>query len=222
MSVAAIPAQGSILKIAGSASAPVTITAITAGFPTILAITGHTGVANGDVVALASFAGTDAGLLNGQSAVVKNYATGTTNDTIALDINTTGKTITCTGATATPAAWIKVGNISTIKASGSTASKYDVSDLDSVRVEKAIGLPDCGTVTMDNFVVDSDTGQAACLAAFSARTVQNFKVTYPGGPTPNRTFAGFISKFPEVGDAAIGKSVTGSVEIEISGTVTKS
>ena len=222
MSVAAIPAQGSTLRIAGSASSAVTITAITVGYPTILAITGHTGVANGDVVTFAGFAGADAALLNGLTATAKNYATGATNDTIAVDINTVGKTITCSGATITPSAWVKVGNISTIKASGSTAPKYDVSDLDSTRVEKALGLPDCGTVTMDNFCVDSDAGQTACLYAFLARTVQTFKITYPSGGTPNRTFAAFVAKFQEVGDAAINKSVTGTVELEITGTVTKS
>jgi len=94
MSTLAILAQGTTLHIAGSAAAAEVLTAITVGYPTILAITGHAGVANGDVVTLAGFTGADAATLNGLTAVVKNYATGGTNDTFAIDINTVGKTIT--------------------------------------------------------------------------------------------------------------------------------
>src|SRR6185369_572635 len=117
----ATPSQGTTLHIAGTAATPEALTAVTVGFPTILAITGHAGVANGDVVTFSSgFTGADAALLNGQTAVVNHYATGATNDTFAVNIDTTGKTITVGTATATPTAWIKVGKLTDIKGTSDT------------------------------------------------------------------------------------------------------
>jgi len=223
MSVLAIPAQGTTLHISGTAATPEVITAVTAGYPTILAITGHAGVANGDVIALAGFTGADAATLNSQTAVVKNYATGATNDTFAIDINTVGKTITCDGSTTvTPTAWIKVGQLKSISATGSSAAEIDVTDLDSTAKEFRTGLKDSGSITMNGFVLDSDVGQAAMLAAFSAQTSKNFKVTYPSGSTPIRTFAGSVKAFPEVGNVSTDGVVDGSIEIRVSGAVTPS
>lgn len=224
MSTAAIPSQGTTLHIAGTAATPEVLTAVTAGYPTILAITGHAGVANGDVIALAGFTGADAATLNGQTAVVKNYATGASNDTFAIDINTVGKTITIdTGVTtATPSAWVKVGQLTDIKGTSDTSPDIEVTDLDSTTKEYLPGLPDTGTVTMSVFCVDSDTGLAAMEAAFDARVVKAFKVTYPSGSTPIRTFNAFVKSFPKIGDASKDGVVSGSVELKRSGSVTKS
>lgn len=222
MSSAAIQAQGTTLHIAGSTGTPATLTAVTVGFPTILAMTGHSGVANGDVVTFANFAGADAALLNGQTAVVMNKATGATNDTFTVQINTVGKTITIGTATATPSAWIKVGNIKTIKPSGSTSDDIDVTDLDSTAKEFKTGLADPGTIALDNFCLDSDVGQAAMLAAFNSQALKSFKVTYPSGSTPVRTFSASVKKFPDIGEASINGVVSGSIELRRSGSVTVS
>lgn len=222
MSTAAILSQGTTLHIAGSAAAAEIITAITAGYPTILAITGHGGVANGDVVTMAGFAGADAALINSLSFVVKNYATGATNDTFAIELNTVGKTITCSGATATPTEWIKVGQITNIKGSSSAAPDIEVTDLDSTQKEFLTGLPDPGTVTMDTYCVDSDVGLAAMEAAFNAAASKSFKITFPSGVTPIRTFTASIRSFPQIGDASKDGVVTGSIELRRSGAVVKS
>lgn len=222
MSTDAVLSQGTTLHIAGSSGTPATLTAVTVGFPTILAMTGHSGVVNGDVVTLALFAGADAALLNGQTAVVMNKATGATNDTFTVAINTVGKTITIGTATATPAAWVKVGQLTDIKGTSDTSPDIEVTDLDSTTKEYKPGLPDTGNVSMSVFCVDSDTGLAAMEAAFDARSVKAFKVTYPSGATPIRTFNGYVKSFPKVGDASKDGVVTGSVEIKRSGAVTKS
>jgi len=224
MSKAAIPAQKSTLHIAGTAATPEVLTAIVVGFPTILAITSHDGVANGDVITLAGFTGTDAATLNGKTAVVKNYATGASNDTIAIDINTIGKTITIdTGVTtATPTAWIKVGQVTDIKGSSDTSPDITVTDLDSDTEEYVQGLPDTGSISMNVYCVDSDTGLAAIEAAFDARATKSFKVTYSSGATPVRTFDAYAKSFPKVGDVSKGGVITGSIELKRSGPVTKS
>lgn len=224
MSILAVQSQGTTLHIAGSPASAEVLTAITVGYPTILAITGHAGVANGDVVTLAGFTGADAATLNGQTVTVRNYATGASNDTFAININTVGKTITIDAGntTATPTAWIKVGQITDLKGTSDTSPDIEVTDLDSTTKEYLPGLPDTGTVTATMFVVDSDTGLAAVEAAFDARTAKSFKITYPSGSTPIRTFSAFVKSFPKVGDASKDGVVTGNLELKRSGSVTKS
>jgi len=217
MSISAQLAQLSKLYVAGSTSSPATLTAVTPGYPTILAMTGHAGVANGDVVTFALFDGADAALLNGQTAVVTKVATGATNDTFAVDINTAGKTITIGTATATPSAWTQILQLKGIKPSGSSASKIDVTDLNSTAKEYRTGLVDNGSVSCDLFVLESDPGQAACLAAFIASSTVNMKHVTPG---KTRTFNASITKFPTVPDAAVDQVQTGSMEFQINGAVT--
>lgn len=220
MSKSAQLAQGSKLYIAGSAGTPETITAIVTGYPTILAITGHAGVANGDVVTFADFAGTHASLLNGVSAVVTHYATGATNDTFAVDIDTVGKTITCSGATATPATFTQVKEIKSIKPGGATSSKIDVTDLDSTAKEFEAGLEDNGTVSFEFFEKVADPGQQAVLSAFQGQTVASWKIALTGGS--NRTFDAVVMKFGAIPDAVVDGVQTGSFELQISGDVTRS
>lgn len=82
-----------------SSTTPVVITNIAVGYPTILTSALH-GLVDGDSVTLDDFAGLDADLLNGEVVTVA-YAT---DNTFAVAINTTGKTITdnTNTATATP------------------------------------------------------------------------------------------------------------------------
>jgi len=219
MSINAQLAQLSKLYIEGSSGAAEALTAVTVGYPTIIAITGHAGVANGDVVALANFAGADAAELNGKSFVVTHYATGATNDTFTIDVNTVGKTITIGTATATPAAWTPVKEIKSIKPNSAVASKIDVTDLDSVAKEYRSGLVDHGSFSCDINVLESDPGQAAVLAAFLNATTNNYKITTPG---KTRTFNATCLKFPTTPDLAVDSVQTGSAEFQINGLITVS
>jgi len=218
MSIAAQLAQNTQLYVAGSAAASQALTAVTAGFPTVLAMTGHTGIANGDVITFDSnFAGADAALLNGQTAIVTHVATGATNDTFCVDINTAGKTITIGTAHATPTAWIRINQLKTIKPGGAAATKLDVTDLNSAGKEYRSGLIDNGTCACDMFILESDGGQAAALAAFVASNTINMKhVT----SSKTRTFNATILKFPTVPDGAVDAVQTGSFEFQINGAVT--
>ena len=109
-----------------------------------------------------------------------------------------------------------------IKGTSDTSPDIEVTDLDSTTKEYLPGLPDTGNVTMSVYCVDSDAGLAAMETAFDARAISTFKITYPSGATPIRTFAGYVKSFPKVGDACKDGVVTGSVEIKRSGSVTKS
>lgn len=215
MSTAAVKAQGTTLHISGTAGGAKTITAAVPGFPTIFTSAAH-GLANGDVGPIAAVVGTMATTVNVSNLVVKNVTT----NTFSVDLNTTGLTYT-SGGTFTPTAWIKVGQLTGIKGTSDTSPDLDVTDLDSTTKEYIQGLPDTGTISADIYCVDSDTGLAAVEAAFDARATKSFKVTYPSGSTPVRTFSGYVKSFPKVGDSSKDGIVTGSIEIKRSGVVTK-
>lgn len=219
MSNAAIAAQGTTLHVAGSAAAALNLVSCTVGYPTILTFlnaTVATALVNGDRVTIAACSGTNAATLNVE-ATVSNKAIGATNTTFTVPINTTGMTIDGTSATATPLAWVKVGNIKNVKPSNPTTSERDTTDLDSTAKETAGGLTDYGSVSLDNFVVVDDAGQAAMQALAISKAVTSFKVTYPSGTTPIRTFPGWVKDFPDMGDASIDGSVSGTVTIRRTG-----
>ncbi len=221
MSKAAQLAQGSKFYIAGSSGAAEALTAVIAGYPTLLQITGHAGVANGDVVTFGgAFAGVDAALLNGKTAVVTHYATGASNDWFAVDINTSEKAITIGTATATPAAWTQVKEIFGIKPGGAQSSTIDVTDLDSTSSEFAVGLDNQGTISFDFFDKIADPGQIAVLAAFAGQLLKSYKIVLTGGST--RTFEAVVTKFATVPDVSKNGVQTGTMELQISGDVTPS
>ena len=220
MSINAQLAQLSKFYIAGSSGTAEPLTAVTVGNPTILAITGHAGLANGDYITFNSgFTGTDAALLNGKTAVVKYYTTGATNDTVAVDIDTTGKTITVGTATATPATWTQIKEIRSIKPAGAQSSKIDVTDLDSTAKEYRSGLIDNSTLSCEINVLEGDPGQAAVLAAFTNSTVNSYKITTPN---KTRTFSGTCTKFPTAPELSVDAVQTGTFELQISGAITVS
>lgn len=174
MTSTAISAQGSTLQVSTGTGSAKTVSAIAVGYPTILTSSAH-GFNNGDVIALAAFGGADAATLNGQSATVKNV----TANTWAIDIDTTGKTITAGSATATPTTYTKVVNMKTFDGFDGQASEIDVTNCDSTAKEFRLGLVDNGQIQIEFDQDNTDAGQAACLAARVASTSRNFKLTLP-------------------------------------------
>jgi hypothetical protein len=205
-------AQGTTLEIGSTAGDALTITAIALGYPTILTCEDH-GLSNGDVVTLANFAGTDAADINAQAVCVSNV----TDDTFAVPIDTTGKTITDnTGAaTATPNTWTAVGEIVSGDGFDGSAAIIDKTNLASTAKEKDMGLQDFGSLKLEVQVYDDDAGQTAMRTAKANQTRKQFKVTYPNDKT--RTFYGYVMSFPE--KFGVDSVITGSVEIMIDGEV---
>lgn len=217
MSTAAQLAQGTKLYKAGAAGGAKTISGAAPGFPTIVTATAH-GLANGDVITVAAIVGTlgtDAtNGLNGKTLVINSV----TANTFCVEVNTTGLVYT-SGGTATPPTWVQIKENKGIKPSGSSASKIDVTDLDSVAMESRTGLVDNGTFSIDIHILESDPGQAACLAAFNASTVDTYKIV---SPLKTRTFSASCTKWPTIPDSSVNGVQTGSAEFVISGEVTVS
>jgi hypothetical protein len=211
MTSTAISAQGSTLSVSGTAGAAKTITAIALGFPTILTSAAH-GFVNGDIETLAGLTGADAGLLNGQTVVVKNVTT----NTFAVDIDTTGKTITASG-NATPVTWTPIGNLKSFKGFDGEANEIDKTNLSSAAKEFMLGLQDFGHFTFDVDKDFSDPGQVACSAAKVAGSLKNFKLTLPNSRTA--TFSGYVKNDPLDGGVDQILTTTG-VSIRITGAVT--
>ena len=215
MSVNAQLARGTKIFIQGTGGAAKNITAAAPGFPTILTSSAH-GLKNGDIVAIAAIAGTlgtDAtNGLNGKTFVVQNV----TANTFAVQANTVGLTYT-SGGTATPSNWVQVKEVKGINPAGAQVSTVDVTDLDSAAMEYMAGLPDNGTLSIEINILESDPGQAACLAKFLASETANFKIDTA---TKSRTFNGLITSWPTIPEAVVNGVQVGSAQIQVNGAVT--
>lgn len=211
MTSTAISAQGSILQISSTAGSAKTISAVTVGNPTILTMTAH-GLALGDLGAIAGLTGADAALLNGLSLV----AAYVTTNTIAVSVDTTGKTITAGSGTFTPNTWATIGNVKSFSGIDGKAAEIDVSTLSSAAVEIIMGLPDNGSFSFDFDRDNSDNGQTKCRLAKDATTVKAFKLTLPD--THTATWSGYVVQWPISG--GVNQTVKGTGMIRITGPVT--
>lgn len=204
-------AQGTKIEIGtGSGSAVETVTAAV-GFPTIITKNAH-GLTDGTVVTLSAFAGTDAALMNGQVVVVKNVTT----NTLAVDIDTTGKTLTAANGTLTPVAYTQIGEVTDWDGPGGSSAVIDKTHLLSTRKEKFAGVPDEGQLSLSVNFDPSGAGIEAAQAARIARAEKDFKITYSDDQTA--TFSGYVLAVTSSG--SVDGKVSGSITIEVTGAVT--
>jgi hypothetical protein len=210
----ALESQGVGLEIeTGTGGAVLTVTAAV-GFPTIITKAAH-GLTNGTVVTLSTFAGTSAALMNGKTVIVKNV----TPNTLALDIDTTGGTLTAANGTLTPVTWTAIGEVTDFSGlGGGSASVIDNTHLKSLRKEKRMGLADEGQASYTLNLVPSDLGQQAARASRDARTLKNYRVTLTDTPATVLTYAAYCTMF-EVSGAVDGK-IPAKMTNEITGAIT--
>nr|WP_068832052.1 phage tail tube protein [Polaromonas jejuensis] len=211
MSSSAISAQGSTFSIGTGTGGAKAITGIAVGYPTILTIAAH-GFANGDVEVIAGLTGADAALLNGLALTVKNKTT----NTFAVDVDTTGKTITAGAGTATPNTYTAVKNIKTFSGFDGTASEIDTTNLDSTAKEFMLGLVDNGQFSMELDNDNADAGQLALRAKRDSGVKSIFKLVLPDASTAS--FSGYVKKKSMNG--GVDQALKSSVDIRISGAVT--
>ena len=206
----AISAQGSTLEIETGSGSPITTVTAAVGYPTIITKTAH-GLSNGDVVDLSAFAGASAALMNGQTVVVKNV----TANTLAVDIDTTGGTLTAANGTLTPVALTAIAEVKTFSGLDGAASEIDVTHLLSTAKEYRLGLVDEGGFSFEMNRVAADAGQVALLTSRNAGTQKTYKLTLPNAETA--TFDAFAKTFPVAGGVDgvvmhnIGLRITGPV-----------
>lgn len=212
MASTAVSAQGSILQIGTGTGGAKTITGVAVGFPTIFTSAAH-GFSNGDVVALAALTGADAALLNGQTAIVTNKTT----NTFAVNIDTTGKTVTAGTGTATPVTFTPVNNLKTFSGFDGQASEIDVTNMASTAKEFRLGLTDPGHFQIEMDQDNGDAGQLAMRAAQVSGAIKTFKLILPAGTTPTATFTAFVKSFSTAG--GVDQVAKSSAQLRISGAV---
>lgn len=216
MTSSAISAQGSLFSVGTGSGGAKTITALAVGFPTIFTSAAH-GFANGDNITFnAGFTGANAATLNSLTNLV---VTNKTTNTFAIDIDTTGLTITAGTATATPTTFTQVNNVKTYSGFDGSASELDRSNLSSTAKEFLLGLVDPGQFSIEIDHDLNDAGQAALRAKQQSGVITNFKLVMPGGlANETYTFTGFVKKFSLSG--GVDQIVKAAVDIRVSGTVT--
>lgn len=213
MATNAISAQNSKVEIATGTGGAKNITGVTVGNPTLFTSTAH-GLLNGDVVTMAALTGADAGLFNTLSFVVTNK----TANTFALQVDTTGKTITAGSGTATPVTYTEIKEVKSFDPSGQQVNELEVTHLQSTAKEFVAGLPDSGEFGMELNWVQADPGQAALVAGYLARTTESFKVTAPDNTT--FTFSAIVKSMPIIPKAAVDAPMTITASMRITGDIT--
>ena len=208
-----LEAQGTKLEMnTGDGSAVETMDP-TIGNPTILTKESH-GLTNGDVGTLSAFAGADAGDLNGEVVVV-GYVT---DDTFAVDIDTTGKTLTMDLGTITPQTYTEIGNILYWDLAGDTHNMIDFTTLSSTRAEEKPGIPRGSAISLSMNWTSDDDGLVAAEVARAAKTLKTFKVTYTDASI--HTFTGYVVAISDSGSG--DDKVSGSITIHRVGALTLS
>jgi hypothetical protein len=207
MSNTAISAQGSKLEVATGSGAPITITAIAEGNPSILTSAAH-GLVLGDVATISGSTGPVG--LNATFPVIAK-----TVNTFAIPLDTTGGTAFAGTTIATPVAWTKIGNLKTIKGFDGKVAKLDATNLSSIAKEYIPGLSDPGQFTFDVDLDVIDPGQVALRNNLATAAIVSFRLTLPNAHTA--TFLAYVETFPW--DGGVDKIVSGNVNLIITGPI---
>lgn len=208
MTSTAVASQGTQVQIATGAGTAKSVTAGTAGVVTILTSAAH-GLNKGDLVTLAGIGGAPG--LTGQVSVAA-----VTANTFAVNVDTTGLTLTFTSATATPATFTTIGNAKSFQGIDGTANEIDVTNMQSAAKEVRLGLPDSGQFTIEVDQDTTDAGQIAVRASQLAQTLKQYKITFASGAV--LTFSAYCKKFST--SAGIDQVIKGSIALRITGTYT--
>lgn len=204
-----ISAQGSTLQVATGTGGAKTITAVTVGKPAIVTSAGH-GLTNGNVVTIASVAGTMATLVN-STYVIANVTT----DTFSLvGVDTTGLTYT-SGGTATPVTYTKINGLLSFSGMDGSAGDIDVTDLDSTAMEYISGLVDEGKFSFEVKRIAADAGQISMIAKRASGAVTGLKLTLPDAAVA--TFNVLVKTVPTAG--GVNAVLKGTFDCKITGSV---
>ena len=120
-----------------------------------------------------------------------------------------------------PEVFTSIGNVTSIEGPDGQAATIDITNMDSLRREFRMGLPDEGTISISFQIDATDTdGQVALKAARDARAATNFKILI--GPTPDQTlaFTAYVLSYTYSG--SIDDVWQGSASLRITGAVTTS
>lgn len=129
-------------------------------------------------------------------------------------VRSVGTTFKMGASTATTA----IGGLTSIGGVEVSADTVDVTALDSEGGyrEFLMGFKDAGDVSLEGFLDDADTGQAAAYSALESGDVQKCEIAFPNGS--KWVFNGIVTGFST--SASLEDAVTFSTTIKVSGKPT--
>lgn len=134
-------------------------------------------------------------------------------------VSSQGLTISI-GNGASPETFTAIANITGHDGPSRENPEIDVSDLNASAKEFLPGLVDNGELSLNLNFDPTATSHLALLSAQEARTVSNYRITWPGSsPAKTWTFPAFVKSFST--SSSVDAPLTGSATLRITGDVTR-
>lgn len=120
-----------------------------------------------------------------------------------------------------PVVYTEVGQLSSVKMGGLKSGTIDITNLDSPSGFKEItpGIIDPGEISFDGILNPANSSIANLLALLQAQTLSYWDLALSDGVTHVR-FYGYVTEYAPVSDVAVGKALTFSGKITLTGQVT--
>lgn len=116
-----------------------------------------------------------------------------------------------------PEVFTSIGEITDFSGPGGKAKIIDVTNLDSTAIEKLVGLPDEGTLTI-TLTWDPENAQHTGLRSDrAARVKRNFQMVFSDSGHATAAFAAFVLGYTIAGK--VDDKVTAKVDLEITGPI---
>jgi len=119
------------------------------------------------------------------------------------------------GDGASPEVFALIAEITDFDGPGGSATVINASHLQSIFIDKLMGLPDEGQFSFNANFVGGDVAQVGLRTDRAAKTLRNFELTLVDSPPTVVTFAGFVLEWAL--SAAVDDKVNLAIVIEISG-----
>lgn len=123
------------------------------------------------------------------------------------------------GNGASPEVFTDIPEIVSFSGPGGSGQVIDVTDLDSAAIEKIMGLPDEGQLTLEINYRPDNAVHAGLRTDRANQTLRNFRITFTDPGATTWTFAAYVLNFTAQGGVnAAGRA---SVTLEITGAITE-
>lgn len=116
-----------------------------------------------------------------------------------------------------PVVYTKISEVGDIQGPGGNAQVIDITNLSSTAIEKTMGLPDEGQVTLGLNFVPSDVQQLALRTARKNQTKTPFQISFPDGDGTVWNFYAYVLNFSV--NTAVNAAIKASVTLEITGDI---
>ena len=124
------------------------------------------------------------------------------------------------GNGASPEVFAEIANVTGHDGPSRENPEIDVSDLNATAKEFLPGLVDNGEISLNVNFDPAATSQTDLLTAQEARTVSNYRITWPGAsPAKTWTFPAFVKSFSTT--SSVDAPLTGSITLRVTGDVTR-